>query len=148
MRDEAASKNKWRKRVASCRLLFFPLALALAITASSGLYAEPQPLGADTLYWWTGNDFLNWDVATQAQVATMLASGMQVGMIVSGDTARAQRFYDCVSGWTAGQIGDVIQKWLKDHPEKRHLPLAWLAWTSVVVEACGIKGFSTATSAR
>ena len=93
----------------------------------------------------TGNEYLQWDERSRISYVRGVVDAWQ-HIRRTGEWNRnpdmLPPFFKGVlvcmeqHGWTVGQTVDIAEKYLRDHPEERHLRMASLVW-GALWKACG-----------
>jgi hypothetical protein len=86
----------------------------------------------------TGQDFLGFSDAGKRAYAMGAINGFLMAPMLGTPEAQVSRVGRCLENMTDVQVAAIIDKWLREHPERWHYGLHIESWVSVK-SACGIK---------
>ena len=86
----------------------------------------------------TGQDFLGFSEAGKRGYAMGVINGYIMAPMLGAPEARVSRVGRCLENMTDVQVAAIIDKWLREHPERWHYGLHFESWMAVK-SMCGIK---------
>ncbi len=110
---------------------------AFAFCAVASLNADPNHIVLINQGWFDGKDFL--DAGNSGRIA--LAAGVVSGLFMSplmGGPERGREIValsKCTTGMSTGQIGAIVEKYIRDRPETWHHALSILT-VQAMAKAC------------
>lgn len=70
---------------------------------------------------YTGNEILSWPRVQFLAYVSGFLDGEEAGLGLAGETSMSKTQHCIPTGVTYAQTADVIEKWLRDNPDKRHI---------------------------
>ena len=123
-------------RVVLCLLVL--VAIGIFSVVIYGQNQAPKKRHAEAAVIWSGNDIFKMcqkydrDDATPDTVGCMMfILGASQTLLMNDDTETAMKSPCPGQGVTNQQVGEVVIKWLNDHPEKRQLPAPFIVMTAL-----------------
>jgi hypothetical protein len=86
----------------------------------------------------TGQDFLGFSDVGKRAYAMGVINGFIMAPMFGAPEAQVFRFGRCLENMTDVQVAAIIDKWLREHPERWHYGLHDVSWDAVT-SVCGIK---------
>ena len=88
----------------------------------------------------TGQEYLDFDARTQQGYAMGVVDGMLLAPMFGApsDAAKLKSLANCIEGMSNAQVKAIIDKFLKDHPERWNDPMHAVTYTAMM-EACSRK---------
>ena len=86
----------------------------------------------------TGQDFLGFSDTGKRGYAMGVVNGFLMAPMLGAPEAQVRVYGRCLEKMTDVQVASIIDKWLREHPERWHYGLHFESWVAVK-SACGIK---------
>lgn len=113
------------------------VALLMLVTVASIMHGQQQRSGIVAIDpgFFKGEEFLQMPEAQQEGFAAGLVDGIYLAPLFGAPGKNIESFHRCIVGMSTSQVAAIIQKYLKDHPEKWHQRLSVEAY-SALESAC------------
>ena len=139
-REEGDEEGEMKIKTAAAIVLLGCAAISV------GAADKPEPIVLISQGWVTGQYFLSLNEGQKSGMAAGIISGLFMSPLMGGSERGDEivALHECTHGMSIGQLSGVLEKYVRDHPERWNYPIAVLAVQSMR-SVC--PGFSAATSA-
>jgi len=103
--------------------------LLFLLTASSAQQAAKPVFVAGG--YGTAKEFNDFSASEKHAYAVGLINGLAVSGLLGADEEKLQILHSCIHPMESTQVAAILDKYIKDHPEEWHLPLAVQSYSAL-----------------
>ena len=97
--------------------------LTLAVLAPVGRAAQQQPVAVKVSGFIMGNTYREYSDDVKAVNVMGVMDGIVIAPVFSAPTKKLAWLETCSSGMSGYQVAAIVDKYLRDHPERWHEPM-------------------------